>query len=74
MIKYANKYQYYSLRFNILFFYRPSYDNGIIKCVWETLANLSLVFYLFNQFYFVSGDPNGWKLSRIEEVDHETPV
>jgi len=31
-------------------------------------------FCLFNQFYFVSGDPNGWKLSRIEEVDHETPV
>lgn len=34
----------------------------------------SMVFCLFNQLNFVLGDPNGWRLSRIEEVDHETPV
>lgn len=35
---------------------------------------MQLVRYLYTFCNFVLGDPNGWRLSRIEEVDHETPV
>lgn len=33
-----------------------------------------MLYILRLKYNFVLGDPNGWRLSRIEEVDHETPV
>lgn len=35
------------------------------------------VIRLFKKIYFyftAAGDPNAWRLGRIEETDHETPV
>ncbi|EFN87375.1 hypothetical protein EAI_11399 [Harpegnathos saltator] len=32
------------------------------------------IYYFSWVLYRAAGDPNAWRLGRIEETDHETPV
>lgn len=43
------------------------------------LIHISILLFCSNKKYLcyyvaAAGDPNAWRLGRIEETDHETPV
>ncbi|XP_063995188.1 popeye domain-containing protein 3-like isoform X2 [Diachasmimorpha longicaudata] len=54
-----------------LFVVKKTGDNhGITTLITRQLQGLHRIRY----YYCATGDPNAWRLGRIEETDHETPV